>query len=294
MLVSHHQPMRHLIRDRRIITLEPHRIKKTINERSRRVSFQGQPAGLAHTNIGSLNSMHMKKILRQIAYLTLLVVCGPLSGHAATIAVIGTGEVAGALGPEFALQGHTIVYGSRDPSRDTVQSLVARTGGDASATTPAEAVSGADIVVLAVPGTAVEAATKSLGDLSGKIIIDPTNAVEKDADGYLRLVYATSAAEVIQNAAPGAQVVKAFNTLNWRTMVDPASAGGPVSIPLVGDSAAAKATVAELVEGMGLEAVDLGPLRYARHVEGMLLVWIYNRYAGGDGPSFEYHLRKVE
>ena len=219
---------------------------------------------------------------------------GPVPIFADTIAVIGTGQVAGALGPEFAALGHTIVYGSRDPTRDEVGALVERTGASASATTPAESVIGADIVVMAVPGTAVETVTKSLGDLSGKIIIDPTNAVDRSADGHLQLVYATSAAEIIQDAAPGAHVVKAFNTLNWRTMVEPDSAGGPVSIPLVGDSAAAKATVAALVEGMGLEAIDLGPLRHARHVEGMLLMWIYNRYAGGGGAAFDYHLRKQQ
>lgn len=219
---------------------------------------------------------------------------GPPPTYADTIAVIGTGDVAGALGPEFAEQGHTIVYGSRDPSRDVVRALVERTGNAASATTPAESVVGADIVVMAVPGTAVEVVTKGLGDLSGKIIIDPTNAIDRSNDGYLELVYDTSTAEIIQGAAPGAYVVKAFNTLNWRTMVDPDSSGGPVSIPLVGDSAEAKATVAELVEGMGLEAIDLGPLRYARYVEAMLLVWIHNRYGAGDGPAFDYHLRKQQ
>jgi predicted dinucleotide-binding enzyme len=225
----------------------------------------------------------------------LVVIAGllaPLPICADTIAVIGTGDVAAALGPEFAAQGHTIVYGSRNPSRDEVRALVERTVGDASATSPAESVAGADIVVMAVPGAVVEAVTGSLGDLSGKIIIDPTNAIDRHADGYLTLSYETSSAEMIQGVAPGAHVVKAFNTLNWRTMVDPDSSGGPVSIPLVGDSAEAKATVAGLVEGMGLEAIDLGPLRYARHVEGMLLVWIHNRYGAGEGPAFDYHLRK--
>lgn len=209
-----------------------------------------------------------------------------------TIAIIGTGDVAGALGPEFAAQGHTIVYGSRNPARDEIRALVARTGGDASATTPAQSVIGADIVVMAVPGAVVEAVTGNLGDLTGKIIIDPTNAIDRHAGGYLTLSYDTSSAEVIQGAAPGAHVVKAFNTLNWRTMVDPESSGGPVSIPLVGDNARAKARVAQLVEGMGLEAIDVGPLRYARHVEGMLLIWIHNRYGAGEGPAFDYHLRK--
>jgi predicted dinucleotide-binding enzyme len=87
-----------------------------------------------------------------------------------TIAVIGTGDVGGALGPEFAAQGHTIIYGSRDPGRNKVSELVERTGELASATTPAEAAAQADIVVLAVPGLLVEEITKSLGDLSGKTL----------------------------------------------------------------------------------------------------------------------------
>jgi len=207
-----------------------------------------------------------------------------------TIAVIGTGDVGGALGPKFAAQGHTIVYGSRDPERSKVQELVEKTGDSASATTPADAAAQADIVVLAVPGLMVEEITKSLGDLSGKIIIDPTNPLQRRMN---RLEHAvdTSNAEIIQAAAPGAYVVKAFNTLNWATMVDPESAGGPVSIPLVGDNARAKEKVAELVAGMGLEPIDVGPLRDARWVEGMLILWINNRW-GSTRPSFDYHLRQ--
>ena len=206
-----------------------------------------------------------------------------------TIAVIGTGDVGSALGPEFAAQGHTIVYGSREPQRGKVKELVEKTGELASATTPADAAAQADIVVLAVPGLMVEEITKSLGDLSGKIIIDPTNPLERRMN---RLEHAvdTSNAEIIQTAAPGAYVVKAFNTLNWRTMVDPSSAGGPVSIPLVGDNGRAKKKVAELVSGMGLEPIDVGPLRDARWVEGMLILWINNRY-GSMRPSFDYYLR---
>jgi len=220
----------------------------------------------------------------------LLVLLPGAFAFADTIAVIGTGDVGGALGPEFAEQGHTIVYGSREPERDAVKNLVGKTGDRASATTPADAAAQADIVVLAVPGLMVDQITRSLGDLSGKIIIDPTNPLERRMN---RLEHAvdTSNAEIIQAAAPGAHVVKAFNTLNWRTMVDPSSAGGPVSIPLVGDNDRAKETVAELVSGMGLEPIDVGPLRDARWVEGMLILWINNRF-GGTRPSFDYHLRR--
>lgn len=216
---------------------------------------------------------------------------GPTLGSAETIAVIGTGEVAQALGPEFAALGHQIVYGSRDPTQSKMGELIEKTGQGTKVLRPAEAAVGADIVVLAVPGMVVESVTRGLGDLSGKIIIDPTNPLERGEDGLFVHGVTTSNAEIIQSVAPEAFVVKAFNALNWRTMVDPESAGGPVTIPLVGDSDAAKATVALLVSGIGLEPIDLGPLRHARYVEGMLILWINNRYAGGE--PFDYYLRKV-
>ena len=202
------------------------------------------------------------------------------------IAVIGTGNVGAALGPEFAALGHDIVYGSRDPSRDEVQALVERTGGNATATTPAESVIDADIVLLAVPGRLAESITRDLGDLSGKIIIDPTNNYVRD--GVPHLAGETSNGELIQAAAPDAYVVKAFNALNWRHMVDPDSSGGPVTIPLAGNDTGAKSKVAAIVAGMGLEPVDVGPIQNARHVEGMLVLWMHARL---NGAAFNFHLR---
>jgi predicted dinucleotide-binding enzyme len=209
---------------------------------------------------------------------------------AARIAVIGTGNVGSALGPEFAAQGHTIVYGSREPSRQEVQDLVARTGANASATTQQEAVAGADIVLLAVPGTAAEQVTKDLGDLAGKIIIDPTNRVERNTpDGWANHgVPGGSNAELIQAAAPNARVVKAFNTLNFRQMVDPETAGGPITIAIAGNDEAAKAVVAELIKGMDLEVVDFGPLRFANTLEEMLVTWANAR---GRAAAFNYYMR---
>ena len=209
-----------------------------------------------------------------------------------TIAMIGTGDVGSALGKAFAAQGHTIIYGSREPDRKSVEELVAETGAGASATTPFAAASQADILVLAVPGLLVEEITKSLGDLSDKVIIDPTNPLKRN---MLRLEHGveTSNAQIIQEAAPDAHVVKAFNTLSWKTMVDPSEAGGPVSIPLAGNSGSAKKKVAELVTGMGLEPIDVGPVEHARWVEGMLILWINNRYTSLR-DSFDFHLRRVE
>jgi len=227
--------------------------------------------------------------MRRLIATALLMLFGNIAA-ADTIAIIGTGDVAHALGVEFAAQGHRIVYGSREPDRGSVRKLVEATGHGATATTQPEAVIGADIVVLAVPGMLVEEITLSLGDLSGKIIIDPTNPLERSLLTFRHGVE-TSNAEIIQAAAPAAKVVKAFNTLSWKTMMEPDKSGGPVSIPLAGDSGSAKHKVAKLVEGMGLDPIDLGGIENAHWIEGMLIVWMNNRY--GTRDSFDFYLRRT-
>ena len=231
------------------------------------------------------------KIFARLVLGALLTLTAAGAALGETIAIIGTGQVANALGPMFAEQGHTIVYGSRDPSRADVRDLVAKTGGGASATTPAEAAAGAEVVMVAVPWDALPDVVRSLGDLSGKIVIDPTNPRIVGDDGLRDWAHDTSNAQIIQEMAPGARVVKALNTMNWRTMVDPHATGGPVSVPVVGDDPEANAFVVELVDAIGLEAIDLGPLRYARMVEGMYILW-----GNGNtlGRSFNYYLRPAQ
>ena len=231
-------------------------------------------------------------IAASAATLLLVALLSPSAAFAAKIAVIGTGNVANALGPGFAAQGNTLVYGSRNPAEQKVKDLVAKTGHGATAASQQDAVKGADIVVIAVPGTAAGDVVKQLGDLSGKIILDPTNLVNRsNPDGnldYAKPAGASSNAELIQSLAPRAKVVKAFNTLNVGQMREPATAGGPITIPICGDDAQAKATIAALVKGMGLEVVDLGPLRYAQTLEQMLVVW---GNARAHGQAFNYYLR---
>lgn len=206
-----------------------------------------------------------------------------------TIAIIGTGRVGGTLGSEWGQLGHTIAYGSRDPSRAEVSALVKRSGERAKATTPADAVRDAGIVVLAVPWDGAEASAKSLGDLKGKIVIDVTNPLKFEGDQVTEIPVPHSGAELIQSWLPGTSVVKAFNALNWRVMSDPAATGGPVTIPLASDSASAKARVAALVAELGLEPLDVGRLANAKYLEGMAMLYV----DALRGPqAFEYHLHE--
>ncbi len=231
----------------------------------------------------------MVKLARTLT-IVFLVVAGSSSVSAETIAVIGTGNVGGALGPRFSELGHDIIYGSRQPQRADVQALVARTHGNARAMLPAEAAAAADIVVMATKWADAEVALKSLGDLSGKIILDPNNAVRINTAGMRELDVQTSTAQMIQNWAPSAKVVKAFNTLGAGTMANPSSAGGPVTIPIAGNDADAKAVIAGLVKGIGFDVVDMGDISAAHVIEGMLII---RGNAGTMGTPFNYYFRPV-
>jgi len=208
-----------------------------------------------------------------------------IEAAAETVALIGTGNVSSALGQRFALHGHQIAYGSRNPSAADVRELVATTGHGAVAVSPAEAAARSDIIVLAVPWSAAEDVVRTLGELAGKIIVDPTNPRATASDGFADYPIEDSNAERIARLAPEAHVVKAFSTLGSETMLDPKVAGGPVTVPIVGDDRSAKARVAALAREIGLEAVDVGPLRHARIIEGL-----HYLRANALGGRINYHL----
>ena len=222
-------------------------------------------------------------------FATLLLVSGLASvASADTIAFIGTGNVSRTLGIAFAGMGHDIIYGHREPDRDDNQALAMETGRGTRVVLPAEAVVDADIVVVAVPGSILTAVVAGLGDLSGKIIIDPTNPLMPDENGMATFMFPMSNAEMVQNMLPDAYVVKAFNTLGVEQMADPASAGGPITIPYAGNDDAAKAAVHQLIEGLGIQAVDVGPVRAAYVLEGMLGLWGNGRSMG---RPFDWHIQ---
>lgn len=189
------------------------------------------------------------------------------------IAIIGAGNVGQALASGWTSKGHQVIFGSRDPDGAKAQAAVAATAGKATAQREQAAVQAAEVVVLAVPWDATEAVVKGLGDLAGKTLIDATNPI---GPGFqLAVGKDTSGAELVQQWAPNARVIKAFNTTGAENMRNPLYDGEPTTMFICGDDAAAKSVVKGLAEDLGFAVADTGGLATARYLEPLAMVWIH-------------------
>ena len=195
-----------------------------------------------------------------------------------TITIIGSGTMATAIGTRAARHGHTVELMSRNP--DQAQALADKIGDGAIVGTFGARPAG-DIVVLAVLyAGAVDVVTHFGEALAGKILIDITNPFNADGTGVVTTP-GHSASEQIAAAAPeSAHVVKAFNTIFGGVIAEDTS----VDLFFAGDSAEAKARVAEFLESLGMRPLDAGGLGMAHALEwaGILLVGVARNGAGFD------------
>jgi len=206
----------------------------------------------------------------------------PTSLHAADreiVAVIGTGDMGNSLGPKLSEIGYRVIYGSRDPSRDYVEDLIAKTGPGTTATKQMEAAQAASIVLLAVPWPAMEQVAQNLGNLDGKIVIDVSFPFEQGPDGYPQSTVETSSAELIQGWNPGAHVVK-WSLPTAYYIDEPLALGQRVLNLIAADDRESKEKVARMAAAIGQAPFDAGPLRMSRAVEAqaqLFMVPLYQR-----------------
>jgi 8-hydroxy-5-deazaflavin:NADPH oxidoreductase len=169
------------------------------------------------------------------------------------IAVIGTGHIGGTLGGRWRAAGHHVVYGSRTGSGEGP--------GGAPVMPVGEAVTAADVVVLAVPGDAVADIVATNGPaLAGKVVIDAVNRM--GGPGF------NSRAE-ISAAAPEARYVRAFNSLGWENFADPP----PGAVLFFAAHPDARPAAEELITAVGLEPVFAGDADASAAVDALLPLW---------------------
>jgi predicted dinucleotide-binding enzyme len=203
------------------------------------------------------------------------------------IAVIGAGNVGGGFSRAAVAAGHDVVISAAHPEK--AQAVAAEVGAQAADSTTA-AVQGAQVVVLAVPGTAAPTVVAELAPvLGGAVVVDATNPLNATFDGLA--IEGISGAEAVQRAAGSTPVVKAFNTVFASRYAAPAEQGSPLTVLVAGDDAAARGTVAELATSLGFAPVEAPSLRFARTLEELAFLNI--ALNAGNGWVWQDHFQIV-
>ena len=181
-------------------------------------------------------------------------------GSTMRIGIIGAGHIGGTLTRRLRSLGHDVaVANSRGP--ETLAGLAAETG--ARAVTVEEAVRGRDIVIVTIPLFAVAKLPAGLFDAAGDAVIVDTGNYYPERDSRIAEVDGGMTESGWVARQIGRPVVKAFNTLPAQLLMDrglEAGTPGRIAMPVAGDDARAKATVMSLVESLGFDALDAGPL----------------------------------
>ena len=200
------------------------------------------------------------------------------------IGVLGTGAVGTALSDGFLRHGYEVTRGSREPAK--LADWLAKAGPKARTGTFAQAAAWAELVVLAVKGDAAEAVLGLAGAdaLAGKVVIDTTNpiAASPPVNGVIRYftTLEDSLMERLQRRVPVARFVKAFSCVGNTLMVDPKLPGGPPTMFICGNDAAAKQDVGAILERFGWLVEDLGAVEAARAIEPLCILWCIPGFQG--------------
>jgi predicted dinucleotide-binding enzyme len=212
-------------------------------------------------------------------------------GRAMKVGIIGTGNMGLGLARRITAAGHDVIMTGRDIAK--AEKVAKGIGPRAKVVPPAVVGKGVDLLIAATPAGSQIEALRSAGDLMGKIVIDIANPLKPDMSG-LSVGWSTSFAEELAKAIPGAKIVKAFNTIFAQVLTDGPDFGGGLRAAAYycGDDEGAKKTVHRLIESMGFDAIDAGPLMNARYLEPMGFLNIWFGYMAKRGTGIALNLVK--
>jgi predicted dinucleotide-binding enzyme len=181
------------------------------------------------------------------------------------IAILGAGNVGGALGAALVGAGHQVTFGVRDPDSERCRTALSLAPG-ARALPAADALRAADVIMFALRWDAVPATVARLPSLGGRIVIDAMNRVGVDSP--------RSTTEELAVLLPGAKLAKAFNTTGFENMATARQRRLPAAMFVAADDADAKRVALELAGQIGFEPYDAGGLDNAKPLEEMVRVWL--------------------
>ncbi|MBL7779528.1 MAG: NAD(P)-binding domain-containing protein [Chitinophagales bacterium] len=203
------------------------------------------------------------------------------------IAIIGSGHVGGALAKKWVKAGHTVLVGARFPLSEKNIKLATEIGEDRF-TTPESAVKQCEVVLISTPAPATVEVVKSLGDTTGKIIIDAMNIVmNRGPQGYQH-----TTAAILDNTQ-ATDVVKCFNTTGFNNMENPAYGNHALDLFVAGDSEKGKAAAIQLAKDAGFaECYPIGGNDKFELMEQFAWFWINLAMFQGQGREIGFKLLK--
>lgn len=193
------------------------------------------------------------------------------------IAILGAGDIGGILGRKWARAGHVVAFGVKNPASEKAQRLREELGEQLLIGSPAEALAASDVVLLAVPGSAVEEIIATHAQLlDHKIIIDATNQIPKgksEATKQWQGHGPLNSLRTLQVYAPHAQIYRAFNSYAWEAFADPIYQGIQADLFYCGPDGDELTVVEQLIAEIGLRPVRLGDLDKISVVDEILQLW---------------------
>ncbi len=200
------------------------------------------------------------------------------------IAIIGTGNVGGALATNWSKKGHTINLGVQDVNNFKGKELLKNE--NTSASSIKEAVAKSDVVLIATPPTAIFEIVEQMGDVTNKIIIDATNCVMKSPDPYKTVYHC-----LIDKT--NAEVVKCFNTTGYENMLNPVYDGEAIDMFMAGESDAAKLVAKKLAIDCGFgTCIDFGKSDKVELLEKFALSWINLAIFQNQGRNIAFRVER--
>lgn len=208
------------------------------------------------------------------------------------IAILGSGLMGAGLGRIWAKAGHHIIF-TYSRSNAKLERLAQETGGTAASV--ADAVKGADAILLAVNWSSIDDVLEQAGELAGKVVLNCSVPLD-DANDSLVLGPRTSGAEELARMRPRALWVSCFNTSpseSFAPVYAQKGQGTPPDLLMYGDAPQAKTVAKQLITDAGFSPLEAGGLKTGRYAEPFAMVTAVLAYGQPGGPALTYNFKKL-